>query len=154
MGEIERGAEGQGAIAVGNTSFGVAICYEDLFGREVINALPAAQILLNVSNDAWYGHSLAADQHLQASQARAAETGRWMLRATNTGVTAAIDPKGQVVAQLPQFTEARLLATAEPRKGMTPYAQWGDWPALGLTAALALLAAWRGRSKPQFEALR
>jgi apolipoprotein N-acyltransferase len=153
MGELERGGEDQGALAVDGTSFAVAICYEDLFGRELVDALPAAQILLNVSNDAWYGHSLAADQHLQASQMRAAETGRWMLRATNTGVTAAIDPKGQVVARLPAFERGRLVASAEPRKGMTPYARWRDWPALVLAAALAVLAAWRGRER-NFVALR
>ncbi len=71
MGDLDRGADGQGALTVDGTSFGVAICYEDLFGRELIDSLPAAQILLNVSNDAWYGHSLAAEQHLQASQMRA-----------------------------------------------------------------------------------
>jgi apolipoprotein N-acyltransferase len=146
MGDLERGGDGQGALVVDGTSFGVAICYEDLFGRELIDSLPAAQILLNVSNDAWYGHSLAADQHLQASQMRAAETGRWMLRATNTGVTAAIDPKGAVVSQLPQFTRARLVATVEPRTGMTPYARWGDWAALVLAAVLSGFAFWRGRA--------
>jgi len=151
MGDLARGADSQGALTVDGTAFGVAICYEDLFGREVIDSLPAAQILLNVSNDAWYGHSLAADQHLQASQVRAAETGRWMLRATNTGVTAAINPDGEVVGQLAQFTKDTLVASAEPRMGMTPYARAGDALALALAAALALLAAWRGRL---FDALR
>ena len=153
MGDIERGGNGQGALVVDGTSFGVAICYEDLFGRELIDSLPAAQILLNVSNDAWYGHSLAADQHLQASQMRAVETGRWMVRSTNTGVTAAIDPKGEVVSRLPQFTRATLVASVEPRKGMTPYADYGDWMALAVAAALAIMAAWRGRDRP-FAALR
>jgi len=147
MGDLERGGDGQGALMVDGTSFGVAICYEDLFGREIVDALPAAQILLNVSNDAWYGHSLAADQHLQASQVRAAETGRWMVRATNTGVTAAIDPHGAVVSRLPQFERGTLVASVEPRKGMTPFARCGDWLALGLAAALALLAAWMGRER-------
>jgi len=145
MGDLESGGKEQGALVVDGTSFGVAICYEDLFGRELIDSLPAAQVLLNVSNDAWYGRSLAADQHLQASQARAAETERWMVRATNTGVTAAIDPRGTVVSQLPQFERGRLVASIEPRKGMTPYAHWGDWMALGLAAALAGLALLRGR---------
>jgi apolipoprotein N-acyltransferase len=153
MGELERGADAQGALVVDGTSFGVAICYEDLFGRELIDSLPAAQILLNVSNDAWYGHSLAADQHLQASQVRAAETQRWMVRATNTGITAAINPGGEVVGRLEAFTRDTLAASAEPRKGMTPYARWGDWPALILAAALATLGAWRGRER-NFVALR
>ena len=147
LGDLERGAEGQGALAVDGTSFGVAICYEDLFGRELIDSLPAAQILLNVSNDAWYGHSLAADQHLQASQARAAETARWMVRATNNGVTAAIDPSGDVVSRLPAFTKGALVVSAEPRRGMTPYARWSDWTALAIAVALAALAAWQGRER-------
>jgi apolipoprotein N-acyltransferase len=153
MGDLERGAEGQGALTVDGTSFAVAICYEDLFGRELIDALPAAQMLLNVSNDAWYGHSLASDQHLQASQVRAAETGRWMLRSTNTGVTAAIDPSGEVVSRLPAFTKGTLVASPEPRKGMTPYSRWSDWPALAIAVALAALGAWRGRERG-FVALR
>jgi len=151
MGDLARGAERQGALTADGTAFGVAICYEDLFGREVIDALPAARILLNVTNDAWYGHSLAADQHLQASQVRALEAGRWMLRATNTGVTAAIDERGEVVSRLPQYTKATLVADAQPLMGMTPYARCGDLLALGIAAAIALLAAWRGRA---FDALR
>ncbi len=80
-----------------------------------------------MSNDAWFGESLAADQHLQFSQMRALETGRWMVRATNTGVTAAIDEKGRVVARLPQFTRGELLADPVPRSGATPYVRWGNW---------------------------
>lgn len=144
MGDLARGSDSQGVIAAGGTTFGVAICYEDLYGREVIDSLPEAQILLNVSNDAWYGHSLAAEQHLQASQVRAVEAGRWMVRATNTGVTAAIDPRGEVVSRLPAFTKATLMASAQPRKGMTPYAHWGDAVALALAVALAGVAVWRG----------
>jgi apolipoprotein N-acyltransferase len=120
--------------------FGVAICYEDIFGEEVIQTLPEAEILLNVSNDAWFGESFAADQHLQASQMRALETARWMVRATNTGATAAIDPDGRVVARLPAFVKETLVQRVEPRSGMTPYAQWGNWAALLLAAALAAAA--------------
>ena len=143
--DFARGDAVQPALAAGGTKFGVAICYEDLFGEEVIQSLPGAQVLLNVSNDAWFGHSLEPEQHLQGSQMRALETGRWMVRATNTGATAAIDPKGRIVARLPDFTRGTLIANVEPRTGMTPYAQWGNWPAVCIAAALALLAAWRGR---------
>jgi len=120
--------------------FGVAICYEDIFGEEVIQVLPDAEILLNVSNDAWFGESFAADQHLQASQMRALETARWMVRATNTGATAAIDPDGRVVARLPAFIKGTLVQRVEPRIGMTPYAHWGNWAALLAAAALAAAA--------------
>ena len=143
--DFARGAAVQPALAAGGTAFGVAICYEDLFGEEVIQSLPAAQVLLNVSNDAWFGHSLEPEQHLQGSQMRALETGRWMVRATNTGATAAIDPRGRIASRLPDFTRATLLATVEPRSGMTPYARYGNWAAICAAAALALVAAWRGR---------
>ena len=105
----------------------MAICYEDIFGEEVIDALPAAQVLLNVSNDAWFGDSLAPDQHLQASQMRALETGRWMVRSTNTGATAAIDPSGRVVKRLPGFARGTLVVSVVPMKGLTPYARLGNY---------------------------
>ena len=124
-------------IVAGGRRFGVAICYEDIFGEEVIELLPQAEILLNVSNDAWFGESFAADQHLQASQMRALETGRWMVRSTNTGVTAAIDAEGRVVARLPAFTTGTLVQAVEPRTGLSPYARWGNYAALILVAALA-----------------
>jgi apolipoprotein N-acyltransferase len=126
-------------VVAGGRRFGVAICYEDIFGEEVIEVLPEAEILLNVSNDAWFGESFAADQHLQASQMRALETGRWMVRSTNTGVTAAIDERGHVVARLPLFTTGTLVQRVEPRAGTTPYVRWGNWAAV--LAALALAAA-------------
>ena len=136
-------------VAAAGRRFGVAICYEDIFGEEVIEVLPEAEILLNVSNDAWFGESFAADQHLQASQMRALETSRWMVRSTNTGVTAAIDENGRVVARLPQFTRGTLVQAVPPRSGTTPYARWGNTAALLLAAAIAV-AAWRtARTSPQ-----
>ena len=109
-------------------SFGVAICYEDMFGDEVINFMPSAQALLNVSNMAWFGDTWAADQHLQASQMRALETGRWMVRSTNTGATAVIDERGRIVSRLPAFTTGTLVERVTPREGMTPYSRFGDVP--------------------------
>ena len=140
MSDFSAGAARQPPLEAAGVRFGVAICYEDIFGEEVIDALPAAHALLNVSNDAWFGESWAADQHLQASQMRAAETGRWMVRSTNTGATAAIDERGRVVARLPAFTAGTLVATIVPRSGLTPYAQFGNAPALLLALALAGLA--------------
>jgi apolipoprotein N-acyltransferase len=138
MSDFNSGARGQAPLAAAGTRFGVAICYEDIFGEEVIDALPAAQVLINVSTDAWFGESWAADQHLQASQMRALESGRWMLRSTNTGVTAAIDERGRVVSRLPAFQAGTLLATVTPHDGMTPYARWGNLPALAGVVLLAL----------------
>ena len=136
LGDMARGAPRQPPIEAGGTSFGIAICYADLFGEEMIDFLPGAQVLLNVSNMAWFGDSLAPGQHLQASQARALETGRWMVRATNTGATAAIVETGRVVSRLAGFTKGTLVASVTPRKGMTPYARWGNAAAWILAAAL------------------
>jgi len=146
MSDFARGPDKPSPLIAAGIPLGVAICYEDIFGEEVIDALPAAQLLVNVSNDAWFGRSFAAEQHLQASQMRALETGRWMVRSTNTGVTAAIDPAGRVVSRLPQFTAGTLVERVEPRAGMTPYARFGNAAALMLVAALAA-AAWR-RGRP------
>ena len=130
----------------------VNICYEDAFGEEVIRQLPEATLLVNASNDAWFGDSLALWQHLQMSQARALETGRYMLRATNTGVTAVIDPKGRVVDQAPVHEEAVLEADVQGYGGETPYVRWGNVPALllALTACAAALAAPPRRGRESF----
>lgn len=138
--DFARGEASQPPLAAGGTTWAVAICYEDIFGEEVIAALPQAGVLLNVSNDAWFGASLAAEQHLQFSQMRALETGRWMVRATNTGVTAAIDEKGLVVAKLAQFTRGELAASPVPRSGSTPFVRWGNLAAIVLASALVVLA--------------
>jgi len=116
------------------------ICYEDLFGEEIIRALPQATLLVNLSNTAWFGASLAQPQHLQIARLRAMETGRTMLRATNTGITAAIAPDGRVLGQLPAFTAGALRVEAQGFSGMTPFARWGNALAL-LIALISVLAA-------------
>ena len=125
LSDFARGPAVQPPLEAGGVKFAIAICYEDMFGEEMIDFLPAAQVLLNVSNLAWFGNSLAPEQHLQASQMRALETGRWMVRATNTGVTAAIDERGRVVSRLPNFTKGTLVASVVPRSGSTPYVALG-----------------------------
>jgi apolipoprotein N-acyltransferase len=115
------------------------ICWEDAFGEEIIRQLPEATLLANVSNVAWFGDSLAPAQHLQISRMRAIETGRTMLRATNTGVTAIIDPRGRVVARLPQYTEDVLAGAVQGYAGATPYVKVGNYPIV--LACLALIAA-------------
>jgi apolipoprotein N-acyltransferase len=122
----------------------VNICFEDLFGAEIIHAWrdPALEptLLLNLSNLAWFNDSIALPQHLQISRMRALETGRPMLRATNTGATAIIDPHGRVTAQLPFNLIATLRGEVTGYQGRTPYVSCGDIPALVL-AALMLAAA-------------
>ncbi len=126
---------------------GINICYEDTFGAEIAQSLPEAELLINISNMAWYGRSLAADQHLQFSQMRALETARWMLRSTNTGVTAAIDDKGRIVKVLPQFARDVLEVEAVPRQGPTPYSRWRDTPIKLLLAATLLFSWWQHRRR-------
>ncbi len=117
---------------------GISICYEATFGREIISALPEAEFLINLSNDAWFGDSLAPHQHLQMARMRALETGRYLLRATNTGVTAIIDNEGRVLRQAEQFVPAAISGAVMPYAGMTPYALTGDLPAIGLCIAVLL----------------
>src|SRR6185503_15350956 len=100
----------------------------DAFGAEIAAQARDATLLVNVSNVAWFGDSLAPGQHLQIARLRAVETGRMHLAATNTGITAAIDRDGDVVARLPQFTEGRLEVAAQAYAGVTPYASYADWP--------------------------
>ena len=115
---------------------GVAICYEIAFGAEMAELFPGAEILINISNDAWFGASIGPRQHLQIARMRALEFERYVLRATNTGLTAIIDPRGRVVVQAPQFEPMALAGQAIPRTGMTPYARWTDTPLLAGLATI------------------
>lgn len=137
LSDISRGGKYQEGIKIANQYIvGVNVCYEDVFGEEIIRALPQATLLVNISNDAWYGTSFAADQHMQFSQTRALETGRMMLRATNTGATAAIDQHGVVFAHAPHFSETTLNIKAQNFTGATPYVRWGNWPFIVLSFAV------------------
>jgi apolipoprotein N-acyltransferase len=148
MGDLARGDKMQPPLDVVGQHVAVNICYEDAFGEEIIRALPRATLLVNVTNDAWYGHSYAAAQHNQISQMRAMESGRMMLRATNTGVTSIIGANGKVLQQLPQHVEAVLNGIAQGYQGSTPYARWGNASIL-LSIALMLVAAWSQRDRPR-----
>jgi apolipoprotein N-acyltransferase len=138
MADFSRGEPDQELLEVGDNKIGMSICYEDAFGEEVIRALPAASLLVNVSNDAWFGDSFAPHQHLQMARMRAIETSRPMLRATNNGVSAMIDHRGTVLATSPQFEVAVLDGEVQPQQGLTPYVRVGNWPVL-LALLLALL---------------
>ena len=131
------------ALQVAGQRVAVNICYEDVFGDEIAARLPEATLLVNLSNVAWFGDSLAPAQHLQIGRMRALETGRMMLTATNTGITAAIAADGAVLAQLPQFAEGRLDVEARGRSGATPYVFFADGPALALSALLLVFFALR-----------
>jgi apolipoprotein N-acyltransferase len=139
------GADDQPPLAVAGERLAITICYEDVFGAEQLHYLPEATLLVNVSNDAWFGDSIAPHQHLQIARVRAAEAGRYLLRSTNTGVSAVIDPRGEVVSALPQFKAAVLEATVVGHTGSTPYARVGNYFVVTLLL-VALLAV----SVPQF----
>ena len=145
LSDLSRGSTSQQPLNIAGQQVAVNICYEDVFGEEIIRQLPQATLLVNVSNDAWYGNSFAADQHMQISQARALETGRMMLRATNTGATAIIDPHGEVLAHAPHFTTTILTGSAQGYSGSTPYARFGNWP--WLIFSLVVFALLWGRKK-------
>jgi apolipoprotein N-acyltransferase len=158
LGDFTRGDLLQKPFAVKDQLVMPNICYEDLFGEEIANQLAAAYfsgmtpptMLLNISNIAWFGDSIALPQHLQISQMRALETGRPMLRATNTGTTAVIGPKGHVQAQLPPFTRDVLSSSVQGYSGWTPYMLLGNTPVIVLAiAALFLIrfVARQGRKK-------
>ncbi len=139
LSDFARGAVDQRPLAIGGQQVAADICYEDAFGEEIIRQLPEASVLVNVSNLAWFGDSLAPWQHAQMSQMRALETGRMMLRATNTGLTAIIDAKGQVLAHLPLFTAGSLAGEIQGYAGSTPYVRWGNAPVLALWGGLGLV---------------
>jgi apolipoprotein N-acyltransferase len=143
MSDFSAGAPDQPPLSAAGQKIGVSVCYEDAFGEEVIRALPQASLLVNVSEDAWFGDSLAPHQRLQMARMRALETGRPMLRAANTGPSVAIDHHGRVLVSSPQFRTYSLTATVQPMQGETPYVRWGNRPvvlALFLVLALAVLA--------------
>ena len=143
--DFSRGALNQRPLAVAGQRVAVNICYEDVFGEEIIRQLPEATLLVNASNVAWFGRSLAPRQHLQISQARALETGRYLLRATNTGITGVIAPDGAVAAAAPEFTMATVTHPVQGYGGATPYVRWGNKAALGICLALIAAAALIGR---------
>jgi apolipoprotein N-acyltransferase len=127
----------QEPFAVAGQKAAVNICYEDAFGAELARRADEATLFVNVTNDAWYGRSIAAEQHAQIAAMRALETARPMLRATNTGITSIIDHRGREVARLPWFTRGVLEGSIAGRRGTTPYVRFGDAP----TVCLALLLA-------------
>ena len=128
--DMSSGAVDQEPFTLGTQRIGTLICHEDLTGQEVRRWLPTASLLLNPSNLAWFERSLAIGQRLQIVRMRALESGRPILRVANTGITAAIDARGRVLARLPAAEEGILSGVVQPVQGQTPYARWGDGPVI------------------------
>jgi apolipoprotein N-acyltransferase len=131
--DLTPGADEQALLSTaGGTRLTVAICYEDSYGAEMLYAMPEAGLIVNVSNDAWFGDSIAPHQHLQIARMRSLEVGRESVRATNTGISAFIDARGRVRATGAQFEAVEMSMDVQPRSGMTPYARFGNWPVISL----------------------
>jgi len=135
------GPANQGPVDAAGQRLAVNICYEDAFGAELIPSARTATLLVNVTNDAWYGHSIAARQHNQISAMRALESGRPMLRATNTGITSAISHEGRTLATLPWFVPGVLEIEIAGRAGQTPFFVVADWLAVAVSFLLVAVPA-------------
>jgi len=152
--DFTAGAAVQPPLAAAHLKLGTTICYEDAYGSAMLAVLGSADALVNVTNDAWFGHSSARHQHFQIARMRALEEGRYLIRAANDGISAVIGPHGEVVARAEEFRPMVLLSGVTPLTGLTPYARVGNW----LVVALAVLALayglgvrndrlWRTRSR-------
>jgi apolipoprotein N-acyltransferase len=143
--DISPGREHQPTLSAAGLRLGLTICYEDAFGSDQLKVLRDATLLINVTNNAWYGDSTAPHQHLQIARMRALEAGRYLVRAANDGITAVVGPHGEIVARLPQFQEAVLRADVQPMTGLTPYARLGNYPVIIGAGLLLAVAVWRRR---------
>jgi apolipoprotein N-acyltransferase len=143
MSDFSPGPLPQPPMQLAGHPIGVSICYEDAFSHVINAALPQAQILANLSEDAWFGDSLAPHQRLQMARARAIETGRPMIRSSNNGLSALIDAKGQVGTVAPQFVRTVVRGSVQPMSGTTPFVRFGNLPVLGLCALLLGAGFWR-----------
>jgi apolipoprotein N-acyltransferase len=147
MSGFSAGPDRQPLLEAAGQKIAAAICYEDIFGEELIQSLPQASLLVNATNNAWYGNSFAPHQHLEMSRLRALETGRYMLRVTTNGVSAIIDSYGKIQGRSPQFKTHVLKGEAVPRRGATPYVLYGNWPVLSLLGLMLLAAVRFGRGR-------
>ncbi|MEM7019877.1 MAG: apolipoprotein N-acyltransferase, partial [Pseudomonadota bacterium] len=140
MSDFTPGDTEQDLLRAAGQPIGMAICYEIAYPAEVRRSLPEATILVNISNDAWFGDSIGPRQHLQIARMRALESGRYVLRAANTGISAIIDERGKITERIEQFELAALRTKVQPFEGATPYVRIGDWPIIALMFGLLLAA--------------
>jgi apolipoprotein N-acyltransferase len=144
--DFQYGAAHQAPLIAGGLVLLPAICYDDAYGSSNLGMLRTANALVTVTNDAWFGHSTARYQHLQIAQMRSLETGRSLIRAANDGISAIIGPDGRVLAEAPGYVPAVLRAAVVPRLGLPPYARFGNWLIISLSATtLAAILVWRLR---------
>ncbi len=139
MSDFARGPADQAPLRALGYRVAPYVCYEVVYPEYAAALAAQSELLLTVSNDAWFGRSIGPLQHLQMAQMRALEAGRWMVRATNNGITTLIDPHGGLHQTLPQFERGVLRGEVVPMHGLTPYLRWRLWPLAGVAA---LLAGW------------
>ena len=144
--DITPGPRDQPALRVAGQRIGATICYEDAYGAEQLAVLQDATLLVNVTNDAWFGDTTAAPQHLQISRMRVIEAGRPLLRAANDGISAIISADGTVERTLPRFQPGVLIGVVQPRAGLAPYAHVGNVPLVAFCTVLLAVGFWSARS--------
>jgi len=142
--DIAKGSNSQAMPKIDDIFLSISICYEDIFGSEIIDFQPASNVLVNATNNAWFGRSIASAQHFQMSRMRAIETGRYLLRSTNTGITAIVKPDGKVQQQLKPFEYSVLKDVFVPMRGSTPYSNFGDLFCLILMIMIMTLGSFIG----------
>lgn len=130
MSAFSAGPSDQAPLRAGDLTLAPFICYEIVYPELITQWLPQADLLITISNDAWFGNSIGPLQHLQMAQMRALESGRYLLRATGTGVTAIIDQRGQIAVRGTQFKREVISGKARVFTGSTPYSRFGNWPLL------------------------
>jgi apolipoprotein N-acyltransferase len=140
MSNFSVGAAHQPGLLAGNLKVAPLICYESAYPDFAAQQIANKDLIVSVSDDSWFGHSLGPYQHLQIAQMRSLENGRYQLRATNTGISAIINQKGQIVAQAQQFARQVLTGEAYIYQGETPFTRFGSWPILSLVALLLVIA--------------
>lgn len=154
--DFTHGSSRQAVFDLAGMRLAASICYEDAYPAMLLAEMRESQALVTVTNDSWFGRSGARYQHLQIARMLALQSRRYLLRAANDGVSAVVNPWGQVVSEAPEFTQAVLRGSLTPRQGVTPYLRVGNWLAIGVAgfiltvAALGLLRkARRGTIYPQ-----
>jgi len=145
MSDLAAGTGPHVPLDIQGVSVGVSICYEDVYGEELRALVPASTLLVNVSNDAWFGSSAAPHQHEQKARMRARELARPLVRVTNTGVSSAIDERGRVSGRIAHDTKGILDVSVVPRTGTTPFARSGNWPVFLLSLAFVLVSVGLGK---------
>ena len=145
MSDFARGPSDQTLLQAKGYQIAPYICYEVVYPEFAASLAARSDLLLTISNDTWFGTSIGPLQHLQMAQMRALEAGRWMIRATNNGVTGLIDPFGRITAQIPQFERGILYGEVVPMQKLTPYLKWRSWPLIILSTLLLGWALMAGR---------